>query len=809
MAGLVIGALSARLRTSEWDATRFATYDEGSDSDDDEHAAPERAVTGQSPVPAEWMTAPSAPQLAAPPAAPLAAVGAAAARPAPPAPPPELLAAQPRPVTTGDWAPWAEVGRDLQADLGRREALRLESARAAQDQRTAQQLGLRQADVKDYELAKAALLARGGAERLAERGGVEMGVEDAKAFLWSHLLVPNENDVLEGKQHLLYMQTDGSNPYTNYRENAGQRTVFAMPTAGDSATLETGFVDIVPKRAMQQRVGIWTDPRTNIVSEVYEDLPPPAQGDWSTPPELRDADRDNRMLVMLQGGWDPRNPPPPRREWEADQPLPESQNGDAAYTLPRRERELQAIRPDIANNKGQMFDQAEIDRYPDGFVGYQNERAYASLLAPIPATLRGQPGSEWEMGDRETVDMNQWGPGRAVSDAALGCAAAVSAGDRSYTIDRAQPTPVGLHELRLDGSASRYAVERSAPARAPPSAQAEVAAPGTRGQPTAPARRHEPAHSVPIGRAVAAVGGATGVAIGATAVRDLPFSSDARDVGVTRGAASVTMAATGREAVRDPALAQVAHAQVRVAHAVLPPSAAAAAASEPARRTAEAPTASVFPTHVSIARVPAGVAPTMFQSAGLASGAPTGREDHSAHSARVVRADGGLVARGVAPSAETTLRADDHALRPTGVAGGSAVVVARPVGAVPTQAPRHADAAPAPQPTGGRAGVAAGRAVPETAEAPHSAREHAGAYGGASGAVVAAAAHAAPADTRAHDGLRFMPDRTVAAHPPRDLSRHGARLVPQRADERPERPSSRRSERPDVFNHDAALARPR
>lgn len=827
---MTIMAAANHMKGNQWDAGRFRPrYESDSDteseadeyeSDGNQEEAVE-AVTAQSPVPAEYFAQPHAPQPAQDEPTKVAAVGATVQAPEPPVPPPELFEPEPIPQSYGDWVEWHDVGRELKTVLGEQQARQDAYLQRDVEKQTARRLGLRQADLKEYELAKAALIAHGGADRLAERGGVEMAVEDAKAFLWSHNIVPTENPVLEQKQHLLYMQTNGSNPYTNYREGAGQQMVFAMPTSGDSATLETGFQNVVPERAMQQRVGVWVDPRTNLVSEIYEDLPPPAQGDWSTPPELRDADRDNRKLVMLQGGWDPHNPPPPRREWEADQPLPESQNGDAAYTLPRREREYQAIRVDIANNKGQMFDQSEIDRYPDGFVGYQNERAYASLIAPVPATLRGQPGTEWEMGDRETVGMSEWGPGKAVADAAIGCAAAVSVGDRSSAIDRSLPMPVGLQEIRLEGKAAGARAQDRAPAPHPRGAQHEVAAKPAHSQ-HMPARTAEKTLEPRIGHAVAR-SGTGGVPIGGE--RDLPFSADARHVSGSRGVVgaegsapdgtrdaplSAPEFATQAGAPTIPVSAAPAETHVEAARRPAGAQAARAAPVDGAEQSAPVPSArdatrrpegvsSAFPTNISVAKVPAAPVGTAFQAHGLSFDGPMGREAHGAASAAVVRSTGSLTAPGVVGQMKDPLRTDANMHR--GSAGGG-VHVAPASWAKAAEAPHSSDGVAMSTPLP-RSSVQAHRTVGAPLEGlAHSSRENAGVVGaaGARAGVDAGAAMNPHAEhVRSQDGLRIMPDRTVAPNPPRDINSHSARLTPQRTT-RPERPSSRRNDRRDVFH---------
>jgi hypothetical protein len=841
---MAMTAAANHLKGNQWNMDRFKPrYESDSDteSDDDGYVsdtlndedvrAATDLVTTQSAIPAEYFYKPTTlvnidtpvTQLTAEVNAIGATVGQVINKS--PVPPPELFAAQPIPESYGDWVEWSDVGLDLQADLGRQETQRESAYQRDVDKQTARQLGLRQADLKDYELAKSSLIANGGAERLAERGGVDMGNEEAKAFLWSHNIVSTENPVLENKQHLLHMQTDGSNPYTNCREGAGEQTVFAMPTSGDNATLETGFVNVVPERSLQQRIGVWVDPRTNLVSEVYEDLPPPAQGDWSTPPELRDADRDNRKLIMLQGGWDPHNPPPPRREWEADQPLPESQNGDAAYTLPRREREYQAIKADIANNKGQMFDQAEIDRYPDGFVGYQNERAYASLITPVPATLRGQPGSEWEMGDRETVGMSEWGPAKSVADAALGCSTAVSVGDRSAMIDRSRPMPVGLQEIRLEGKSAGARVQHRAPAPDPRGAQNEVMAKPSQAM-HAPSRMMENTSLPPIGHAIAQTGGAGGVSIGVSATRDLPFSSDARHtvgsrcvVGVTEGV--VPSGERDAPLASDELCTQNGYATVHVQAAPAETSMDVArrltlaqsnrpSAVDGAHGSSLMPSdrddtrrpeglSSAFPTNISIARVPASRAGTAFDSSGLYSEGPMSREAHGAASAAVIRSDPGLSAPGMVGEFKDTRKSDANTHRPS---PGSGVVMAPAGWSKAAETPRVNDGVSMTTPLP-RSSVQAPRtsAVP-LEELKHSARENSGIIGpaGSFGGVDASVAMNPHAEhVRAQDGTRMMPDRTVAAHAPRDRESHSIRLTPQRPS-RPERPSSRRNDRRDVFH---------
>jgi hypothetical protein len=472
-------------RQDEWDADRFRPrYEEDSDaSDDEDAAAPTSAAVGFSPVPPEWAAAGTAAGTATGHArASGAAVGlpdafqraheriaAATSAAAVPVdarfvPPPALYESAPKPQLHGQASQWFDVGRGLQHDLGEQEAARQRMQDYAADVENARRVGIRQASLTEHAVIAAALTDNLGGQAIRQLSEAEQAQEAANAFLWSHNIVATENNVLQ--QSMLRTSCEGSNPYTNYQATADNMYVFATPTAGDSGTLENDFVEIVPQRSFQQRKGFWVDPRTNLVAAIYEDLPPPPQVDYSTPVELRDPDRANRYLVQLQGGWDPHNPGRTRREVEADAPLPENTNGDAAYALTRRMLQYQQVTPDIANNKGHMFPQSVDDRYPVGYVGYQDETPYADRLHPVPATLRGYVGSEWNPNNRQPEDFREFGPSQTVAQAALDCQVTLGDDDRSRSAFYARPTPVGLYEPIM-GGAVRDDSKRNAGGAAP------------------------------------------------------------------------------------------------------------------------------------------------------------------------------------------------------------------------------------------------------------------------------------------------------------------------------------------------------
>jgi hypothetical protein len=334
----------------------------------------------------------------------------------------------------GDGGDWALVG----AALARARNTQLVEDQLLERQR-AHTLGLRNATLQEYELAKLALIAKGGMERLEAHGGVDMAQQAANAFLWSHNTVSTENRIIQ--QSGGWTDRESTNTYTNNSGTNDDLVVFAQPTCRDSGTLETAFENIVPERTFQTRVGWLIDPRTNLISEVYEDLPPPAQGDFSTPAELRDPDRDNRMLINLQGGYDPSNPGPTRREWVGEAPVAESIHGDAEYSDRRRQMEYESVVGDVALNRDGMQEQSDQDRYPDGYVGYQHSVPYESLVGVVPATLRGHTGSGWgtKLREHEHEQLAELGYAPLPSDAArtLGCDIQLNEADRSHFTDRA------------------------------------------------------------------------------------------------------------------------------------------------------------------------------------------------------------------------------------------------------------------------------------------------------------------------------------------------------------------------------------
>ena len=770
---------------SQWDPNRFRPqYD--SDSDDpptSDH------VTAQSPAPRD-----PAPTVGG--AVAGADAGAAAPRPPPgppPGPPPRPLPpaalSAPTPIqrSTGWYAEWGQVGNQLE-HVKAAEQVRTDAAQRVVDEKSvARQLGLRQAELKDYEHAKAALIAHGGVERLAEYGSIDLAQESAKAFLWSHNVVASENNVL--KRNLARTEQTSSNPWTSYRENADETLTFAQPTSGDCATLEHGFVNIVPERAMQTRVGWWVDPRTNLVSEVYEDLPPPAQGDWSTPPELRDADNSNRQLVRLQGGYDPHNPPPVRRDWEADAPVPEPTNGDAAWALQRRERELRMVIPDVAMNKNMMFDQSEIDRYPDGYVGYQNQRPYADLLGAVPATLRGQPGSGWgvTMRDKDHEDFAKYAPGTVAAASALGCGAAVSAGDRSAAVDRMWVEPVGGHEPRLPHEPSDGRTggrETTVPLRL---AEARVAAPAGRAAVLPP---RAPVTIRPGHVGAVAVGGAVGCqpAPAYVSAADLPRMMPLAHTAPTR--ATVTI-----DAARAPTAHELTRRAATVAPGSLPrpavpyPAAPAQSESDAQRllHGRECPATRVQADH----SAEAALAPHVTSI--------PRRADAAVH--RHSAADSSPIAPGVVPKHEVTRRADAAVHRHSAVDSSPIApgVVSK------HEVTRRADGTPS-QHVGAIAGPAGGPVVGWADHETH--REHAAqtrqadtwitgtTWAGTQEQssdrdyaaqmampsiryVAGGAVNAYPEHVRAQDGQMLGPNRTMAAFP-RSRGMMDARIEPTR-----------------------------
>jgi hypothetical protein len=452
-----------------------------------------------------------------------------------------LFEAEPLRRTQGEYSTWSEVGTDLSRELAKQQLAQDRYDAQADEAATARQIGLRNADLKEWQAARAAVVGHYGAKRIAERGALDLAEEQAKAFFYTHNIVPTENHVLQRNLHRT--EQDSSNPYTGYRQAADDIVTFAMPTTGDCATLETGFTNLVPENSNRTRVGWLVDPRTNLVSEVYEDLPPPAQGDWRTPEELRDSDNENRHLVRLQGGYDANNPVLPRREWEAENPLPEPTNGDAAWALSRREREYNVIAADIANNKGHMFEQSEIDKFADGFVGYQNERPYADMIPAVQATLRGYPGSGWGVTQREAEheDFTAYAPGSIGAAAILGTVSAVTEGERGARVDRGTVgQPVGLYEPAYPTAPPDQSLKPQRPPMPPPRA---VEAQYTVGTPLAqpvPVRGVDRAQPVPVGRPTGLHGGVAPT--DREAVGELPKCADARVGSAPRGAAAPTPA---------------------------------------------------------------------------------------------------------------------------------------------------------------------------------------------------------------------------------------------------------------------------
>ncbi len=761
-----------------------------------------------------------------------AAVGAADQPPGAPLyrlqaePPPELTADRPYPRPRGDWTTWSEVGVDLERELAEQQMELDRYETQGREQVARRQLGLRQAELKEYQAARAALIGHYGAERLAEHRAVDLAQEEAKAFLWSHNIVATENNVL--RRNLARTEQDSSNPYTSYRKNADDVVTFAMPTSGDSGTLEDSFKNLVPERAMQTRVGWLVDPRTNLVSEIHEDLPPPAQGDWSTPEQLRDADNQNRQLVRLQGGYDANRPPPPRREWEQESPVPEPPLSDASWALQRREREYELIATDIANNRGQMFEQSEIDRYPDGFVGYQNQRPYSDLIPPQPATLRGFPGSGYGVSQRpvEPADLSDFVPVGLGAAAIVGTQSAVTEGDRTEAIDRALPVPTGLQEPAYP-SVIAEPLNPERPAMPGPRAvesQYKVGAPLARPiESVAPER----VTVVPVSRpdGLAAVPGSETAQ--RVAVTELPRCADAKVSTQARGATGPTVAAVPGSADESRRACTVAPMHLpRAAAAKVPAQSAPGLNEQPrtsggydaVRRTDRADGAAHVargPIVEGVRAEPhrtdghaggparqagsgafpdAGLAPTGFQAWGLgpemvdretwaaASGAAVGLGNATLYDGgkvdglhelpRATDARVGRVGRTAAEQSVGIVEGErgDPRRNDTGVG---------PVGRPQSEVPAPTTVAPSDQQGG------------------HN-REHQAWVGGARTEELARGALVNPyaENVRVKSGEELVGHERVSQTHARDRRRQDARMTPSRA-RRPERPVSRRHDRPD------------
>lgn len=366
-------------------------------------------------------------------------------------PPAELFSSAPIPEASGAGTTWANVGRANALARMSHEAWEESAKRASAEAEQKRQLGLRNLELKEYQMVRDAFAQAGGTSSVVTTNGqVDMQAAAAKAFFTSSNTVPSENGVQ--RRSLARTEQESSNPWTSYRQLADQEVVFASSANDTAATLEYGFQELVPETSMKERVGVMVDPRTGLVSEVYADLPPPPQVDHSVPEELRNPDNDNRHLVRLQGGlqYDPSNPPPPRTDWEATAPVPETTWGDAAYVLERRDKLRRTVAADIAmNQSGMQEESAHPDTRPVGYVGYQQSVAYDTLLPAMPGTLRGSEGDELEVDPRATdfvhIAPNLNSGGRARD---YGTEIMLPGEDRTTEAYRVNAQPVGRVEPR-------------------------------------------------------------------------------------------------------------------------------------------------------------------------------------------------------------------------------------------------------------------------------------------------------------------------------------------------------------------------
>jgi len=880
MAGLAFGQVLRKVKEDgEWDPHRWQPRydsDTSDDDDDDVQTTGPAGPAGQArpppvtTIPIDWLNRPSmaaATQAvqAAQAAGAAAAARAAASRAAGPAgpaprprrdpnqPPPELFNEQSIGQPIGYHSDWGDVSTALEYDLGEQEREHERAVKAEADVREAKRLGLRQASLKEHETIRTALETNRAAGALNGQAQLNVAQEAANAFLWSHNIVSAENNVVQ--QSLLRSSYEGSNPYCNYQDGADSMYVFAMPTTGDNGTLENDFQEIVPDRKMQQRKGVLIDPRTNLVSYVYEDLPPPANGDWSTPAELRDPERDNRHFVRLMGGYDAHNPPPPRREWEAEAPVPESTNGDAAYALRRREMQYRQVTSEVANNKNMMAPESEIDRHAVGYVGYQNETPYADLVGRVPATLRGYPGSEVDTDNRPVLDFTAFGPNRTVASAALDCGSLVGTADRSKPLDRALPTPVGLHELRFMETRFEDTMRSESNAMTLPMPYNPIGA-ATRAAPVAPRTGGE----FPTVRSGAptAAWGASAAAIGATQWRE-DLAGDARPAEAGRAVAGPTRpavdmaAAGGRElpahdatpwtraglvsgggpggavgvpvgpmfpSVVLPGIAQqVSHSRAGHSYTGADGGRVQPEAQSPNRRDLPG-----FPTGITQARHEAGRVQPANEAHGLERGVVQPREWTASAAAQQRHVDAGHEAASVAGAFSDPRRYDDNAVGRTGATAGPTQPAPHGLHGSPLRADAHGGAVgraqaavPAPQYVGAPMDVHASREFSGHASLPHAAVSAPQAVGapmdvhasrefpavvpkpGAPGGLAASAVpNAERENVRAKNGVALGPMRGLFHTSNRDISRHGRRITPGRSHERPERVVSPRTMRRDV-----------
>lgn len=138
----------------------------------------------------------------------------------------------------------------------------------------------------------------------------------------------------------------------------------------------------------RRQTGVILNPYTGETYKTFEeDLPPPNR-DYSKPDGF--YNRPNRILIQAQGGFDPRNPPPSKREVANQMPGPDAGPnvwGEQLYAREIGERAAGYSLREIFNNRnGEVPVEAVQDRRPVGYLGFQNAHQFVPYLQP---TQRG------------------------------------------------------------------------------------------------------------------------------------------------------------------------------------------------------------------------------------------------------------------------------------------------------------------------------------------------------------------------------------------------------------------------------------
>lgn len=138
----------------------------------------------------------------------------------------------------------------------------------------------------------------------------------------------------------------------------------------------------------RRQTGVIVNPYTGEISKTFEeDLPPPNK-DYSKPEGF--YNRPNRTLIQAQGGFDPRNPPPSKREVANQMPGPDAGPnvwGEQLYAREIGERAAgYGLRQIFNNRNGEVPVEPVQDRRPVGYLGFQNAHQFVPYLQP---TQRG------------------------------------------------------------------------------------------------------------------------------------------------------------------------------------------------------------------------------------------------------------------------------------------------------------------------------------------------------------------------------------------------------------------------------------